>query len=70
MRPPIQEAHDFLNVNKDLVDEMDRYDTERGQLPENFNEDDEKLMNRYHRLKTYILEKKMGLLTGKIIPSA
>ncbi|HTE27664.1 hypothetical protein [Flavitalea sp.] len=65
MRLPIQEANDFLNANKDLLEEMNRYYVERRQAQDEVNEGDEKVMNQYHRLKTYILEKKMGLLTGK-----
>jgi hypothetical protein len=64
MRLPIQEANDFLNANKDLQDEMNRYHVQRGDAEEEINEFDDKVMNQYHRLKTYILEKKMGLLTG------
>ena len=65
MRLPIQEANDFLNANKELLEEMNRYHFERGELREEIKEVDDKVMNQYHRLKTYILEKKMGLLTGK-----
>jgi hypothetical protein len=65
MRPAIQEASDFLNANIELLDEMNRYYKEREQLQDELNDDDEKVMNQYHRLKTYILEKKMGLLTGR-----
>jgi hypothetical protein len=65
MRPAIQEASDFLNANIELLDEMNRYYKEREQLQDELNDDDEKVMNQYHRLKTYILEKKMGLLTAR-----
>jgi hypothetical protein len=65
MRPAIQEASDFLNANIELLDEMNRYYKEREQLQDELNDDHEKVMNQYHRLKTYILEKKMGLLTGR-----
>ena len=65
MRLPIQEINEFLNANKDLQDEMNRYHVQRGDVQEEINEVDDKVMNQYHRLKTYILEKKMGLLTGK-----
>jgi hypothetical protein len=65
MRLPIQEINEFLNANKDLQDEMNRYHVQRGDVQAEINEVDDKVMNQYHRLKTYILEKKMGLLTGK-----
>ena len=64
MRLPIQEVNDFLNANKELHDEMNRYHTQRGDVIEDINEIEDQVMNQYHRLKTYILEKKMGLLTG------
>jgi hypothetical protein len=65
MRLPIQEINEFLIANKDLQDEMNRYHVQRGDVQEEINEVDDQVMNQYHRLKTYILEKKMGLLTGK-----
>ena len=64
MRLPIQEINEFLNANKDLQDEMNRYHEQRGDVHEEINEVDDQVVNQYHRLKTYILEKKMGLLTG------
>ncbi|MBC7827443.1 MAG: hypothetical protein H7122_06845 [Chitinophagaceae bacterium] len=60
----IQDANDFLNINKELLDEMNRYYEERGEIQDEINDIDDKTMNQYHRLKTYILEKKMGLLSG------
>ena len=65
MRLPIQEVNDFLNANKELHDEMNRYHVQQGDVNEELNEIDDHVMNQYHRLKTYILEKKMGLLNGK-----
>ena len=61
----IQEANDFLKANKELQDEMNRYHLERGVVQEEINEVEGKVMIQYHRLKTYILEKKMGLLSRK-----
>lgn len=60
----IQDANDFLNVNRELLDEMNRYYEERGEIRDEINDIADKTMNQYHRLKTYILEKKMGLLSG------
>ena len=65
MRLRIQEANDFLNANKELQDEMNRYHLERGVIQEDLNEVEGKVLIQYHRLKTYILEKKMGLLSRK-----
>ena len=62
MRPLVHEAQEFLNANQALLDEMNRYDEKRKQSPEEITDNEEKILNQYHRLKTFILEKKMGLL--------
>jgi len=61
----IHEAQEFLDHNKDLLDEMVRYYAQRSEGLEEFQDGDEKTMFQFHKLKTYILEKKMGLLPGR-----
>jgi hypothetical protein len=67
--PP--EAREFLTTNQELLDEMIRYYEQRPANQEDaadgdqYDSEDDLLMSRYHKLRTYILEKKMGLLNTK-----
>ena len=58
----LPEAEDFLNNNRELLNEMLKYHEKLGNADEATPSDDEKVISQYHKLKTYILEKKMGLL--------
>lgn len=62
MSSNVQEARDFLVANQVLLDEMINYDQKRNHVFEEITDADEKLLNEFYRLRTYILEKKMGLL--------
>jgi len=64
MSTPVNEAQEFLNANKDLLEEMIRYNQNKPPGSEDKFEGDEMILHQYNKLKTYILEKKMGLLSN------
>jgi len=56
------EVTEFLKANKELLHEMLAYKSKQLPIDDEEIEDDAKLISQYRRLKTYLLEKKMGLL--------
>ena len=64
MSVSISEAEDFLNNNRDLLNEMLKYQQSRPQTEQDKMEGDENILSQYHKLRTYLLEKKMGLLNA------
>jgi len=56
------EVSEFLKANKDLLQEMLAHKSKQLPMEDEEIEDDAKLISQYRRLKTYLLEKKMGLL--------
>ena len=56
------EVSEFLKANKELLHEMLAYKSQQLPIEDEEIEDDAKLISQYRRLKTYLLEKKMGLL--------
>jgi hypothetical protein len=64
MSVTISEAEDFLNNNRELLDEMLKYQQTRSTTDLQPSEGDERTLSQYHKLRTYLLEKKMGLLNA------
>jgi hypothetical protein len=62
MSVTLLEVSEFLKDNKELLHEMLVYKSQKLPAEDEEIEDDAKLMSQYQRLKTYLLEKKMGLL--------
>ena len=62
MSVTLLEVSEFLKANKELLHEMLAYKSQKLPEEEEEIEDDAKLISQYQRLKTYLLEKKMGLL--------
>ena len=62
MSVTLLEVSEFLKANKEVLNEMLAYKSQKFPEEEEEIEDDAKLISQYQRLKTYLLEKKMGLL--------
>jgi hypothetical protein len=60
----LPEAEAFLKNNSELLNEMVKYQEKMGNSSDEAANDDDKIISQYHKLKTYILEKKMGLLNA------